>query len=200
MCSFVLTLSILTQLLVLWNLSNNCELQTDIFALQNSGKKKEKKNTCHPKATSIHSLNTYLNHIKTHIDNVSEGSAVIPCAWVTLEGIGEVTTIKVVVAKVIMTSPNGFLDTINLCGWERESERGEVILVLCQVLCKLVFNEGKRKKGEKIHLAMIPWYFQLLRKKKDKFIYSEPVPIKLPWNLKRYIEILGDLYKKASLL
>lgn len=146
---------------------------------------KKKKKACRPKTTSIHSLNTYLNHIKTHIDNVSEGSAVIPCAWVTLEGIGEVTTIKVVVAKVIMTSPNGFLDTINLCGWERESERGEVILVLCQVLCKTGLQWRKKRERGKNTLCTDSLIFSTFKKEKRQVHIFWTSPNKASLELKK---------------
>lgn len=43
-----------------------------------------------------------------------KGGAIISGAGVTLESIWEVPTVQVVVTKVIMASPNGFLDTVDL--------------------------------------------------------------------------------------
>ena len=56
----------------------------------------------------------YLYNIKTHIDNMLKGGAIISGTGVTLEGVGEVPTVQVVITQVIMASPNGFFDTIDL--------------------------------------------------------------------------------------
>lgn len=47
----------------------------------------------------------YLDDIETHVDNVLSAGAVVPGSWIALEGIAKVTAVQVVVAQVIMASP-----------------------------------------------------------------------------------------------
>lgn len=47
----------------------------------------------------------YLDDVETHVDNVLGAGAVVPGSGVALEGIAKVTAVQVVVAQVIVASP-----------------------------------------------------------------------------------------------
>ena len=50
---------------------------------------------------------TYLDYIKTHVDDMLGASAVVSGSGVALQGVAEVTAVKVMISKVIMTPPVG---------------------------------------------------------------------------------------------
>lgn len=47
----------------------------------------------------------YLDDVQTHVNNMLSAGTVVSGSGVTLEGITEVTTVKVVVPQIIMASP-----------------------------------------------------------------------------------------------
>lgn len=50
---------------------------------------------------------TYLDNIKTHVDDMLGASAVVSGSGVALQGIAEVTAVKVMISEIIMTPPVG---------------------------------------------------------------------------------------------
>lgn len=58
----------------------------------------------------------YLDYIKTHVDDMLGASAVVSGSGVAFQGIAKVTTVKVMISKVIMTPPKHVNDVKNnLC-------------------------------------------------------------------------------------
>lgn len=50
-------------------------------------------------------ISLYLDYIKTHVDDMLGASAVVSGSGVAFQGITEVTTVKIMISKVIMTPP-----------------------------------------------------------------------------------------------
>lgn len=74
---------------------------------------------------------TYLDNIKTHVDDMLGASAVVSGSGVALQGIAEVTAVKVMISQIIMTPPV-------------DSERGggRQLLHNTQAYLTLIFSKG----------------------------------------------------------
>lgn len=54
---------------------------------------------------ALYQISSYLDYIKTHVNDVLGACAVVSGSGVTLQGIAEVTAVQVMISKVIMTPP-----------------------------------------------------------------------------------------------
>lgn len=76
----------------------------------------------------------YLDDVEAHVDNMFTAGAVISGTRVALKGVAEVTTVKVMVAEVIMTATYALLDGVAL-----------VVLQVSVQLFKLYKSSNTRK-------------------------------------------------------
>jgi len=57
-------------------------------------------------------VDAHPDHIDAHVDHMSARRAVVSGPGVALEGVGEISAVQEMVAKVVVTSPDRLLDAV----------------------------------------------------------------------------------------